>query len=200
MKLAIISGSHRKNSESERIGRRLQDRVQTLSLFDSVDILSLAGNPLPLWDESIWAGNEDWKARLAPWKQTLQSADALIVISPEWNGMVPPGLKNFFLLFGAAELGHKPALITTISAGQGGSYPVDELRVSGYKNCRICYLPEHLIIRNVGQVFAGKDTEDDEHLGKRVDYCLKLLREYSAGLSHVRGSGVIDHKTYRNGM
>lgn len=200
MKLAIISGSHRLDSQSARISRALADRVQELSLFDSVEILSLAGNPLPLWDESIWSGNTEWKAILAPWKQKLKEADALIVVAPEWNGMVPAGLKNFFLLFGTAELGHKPALISAISAGQGGSYPVVELRTSSYKNSRICYLPDHLIVRHVEQVFTGDDPEGDQHLWERADYCLSLLKEYSIGLKLVRESGIVDHKTFRNGM
>ena len=200
MKLTIISGSHRKESQSARISGVLKGRVEDLGLFDQVDILSLAGNPLPLWDESIWSGNEEWKRCLAPWKQTLKDSDAIVVVVPEWNGMAPSALKNFFLLFGTAELGHKPALITAVSAGQGGSYPVAELRMSGYKNNRLCYIPEHLIIRHVGSAFTGEDAEGDAHLQSRVDYALKLLKEYSDGLKQVRDSGVIDHKTYRNGM
>ncbi len=200
MKLVIISGSHRQESQSDRLSRILADRILELSLFTSAEVLSLAANPLPFWDESIWSGDEAWKARLAPWKQTLKEADALIVVSPEWHGMVPAGLKNFFLLFGTAELGHKPALITAISAGISGSYPVSELRSSSYKNNRICYLPEHLIIRNVGSVFSGADPEGDQHLQARIDYALTLLREYSKGLKPVRESGLIDHETFQYGM
>ena len=200
MKLTIISGSHRQESQSERISGVLKERVEALTLFNQVDILSLTGNPLPLWDESIWSGDDDWKARLTPWKKTLKESDALVVVVPEWNGMAPSGLKNFLLLFGAAELGHKPALISAVSAGQGGSYPVAELRMSGYKNNRLCYIPEHLIIRNVNSAFTGNDTEADEHLQDRVDYALKVLKEYAVGLKSVRDSGIVDHKTFRNGM
>jgi hypothetical protein len=39
-------------------------------------------------------------------------------------------------------------LIIAVSGGAGGgAYPVAELRMSSYKNSRICYLPEHLIVR-----------------------------------------------------
>ena len=176
MNLAIISGSHRSQSQSNRISDVLADRVQTLSLSESIEVLSLAGNPLPHWDESIWAGDKVWKETLAPWKQKLKQADAFVVVTPEWGGMVPSGLKNFFLLFGTAELGHKPALITSISSGQGGSYPVTELRNSSYKNCRICYLPDHLIIRHVETALTGEDTKADDHLKSRIDYSLKLLK------------------------
>ncbi|MGI9275905.1 MAG: NADPH-dependent FMN reductase [Endozoicomonas sp.] len=200
MKLTIISGSHRQESQSERISGVLKEQVEALGLFEQTSILSLKGNPLPLWDESIWSGNEEWKTLLKPWRETLRGSDALVVVVPEWNGMAPSALKNFFLLFGTAELGHKPALISAVSAGQGGSYPVAELRMSGYKNNRLCYIPEHLIIRNVNSAFTGEDAESDEHLQSRVDYALKVLKEYAVGLKLVRESGVVDHKTFRNGM
>ena len=200
MKLTIITGSHRQESQSERIGHVLRERVEALGLFDDCEVLSLSGNPLPLWDEVIFSGDEQWKALLSPWRQRLGESDALIVVTPEWNGMVPSALKNFFLLFGAADLGHKPALITAVSAGQGGSYPVAELRMSSYKNARLCFIPEHLIIRDVASVFAGGDQEADRHLQDRVDYALSLLSEYGKALQQVRGSGVIDHKAFRNGM
>ncbi|OED51038.1 flavoprotein [Endozoicomonas sp. (ex Bugula neritina AB1)] len=200
MKLVVVTGSHRVNSESERIGRLLAARAEEQSLFEQVEILSLSSNPLPLWDEAIFSDGETWKQLLAPWRKTLKEADALIVVSPEWNGMVPAGLKNFFLIFGAAQLGHKPALIVAVSSGQGGSYPVAELRMSSYKNSRLCFLPEHLIIHHADTALIGQDGEADEYLLSRTDYCLKLLREYGVGLSHVRSSGVIDHQTFRNGM
>ena len=66
--------------------------------------------------------------------------------------MVPAGLKNFFLCFGRNELAHKPGLIVGVSSADGGVYPVAELRMSSYKNSRICYIPEQLIVRNVESV------------------------------------------------
>ncbi|WOG26190.1 NAD(P)H-dependent oxidoreductase [Endozoicomonas sp. 8E] len=200
MNLTIISGSHRKESQSARIGHVLKLRAQALALFDQVDVLDLAENPLPLWDESIFSGNKEWKSLLAPWKARLNASDAIIVVSPEWNGMVPSGLKNFFLIFGAQQLGHKPGLITAVSAEQGGSYPVMELRSSSYKNCRLCYIPDHLIVRNVASVMTGEDAEADRHVQERMDYSLAVLKEYALALKGVRESGVIDYKTFRNGM
>ncbi len=45
---------------------------------------------------------------------------ALFVIAPEWHGMVPAALKNFFLLWAATgELSHKPALPCAVSAAEG---------------------------------------------------------------------------------
>ena len=51
----------------------------------------------------------------------------MAVVSPEWNGMVPSMLTNFFLLCSNNELAHKPGLLVGVSSGTGGSYPVAEL-------------------------------------------------------------------------
>ena len=114
----------------------------------------------------------------------------------------PARSKNFFLLCGADVLAHKPGLIVTVSAGTGGSYPVTELRISSYKNTRLCYIPDHVIVRNVGQMLHG-DQAADEHdaaLRGRITYSLRVLVEYAKALRLVRESGVIDLKAFPHGM
>ena len=168
-------------------------------------MFNLAGNPLPLWDEGIWQGDEEWTARLAPLSAELESCDGFVVISPEWHGMVPAGLKNFFLVFtGGGELAHKPALIVTVSVADGGSFPVAELRMSSYKNNRICFIPEHLIIRYVDTVFNADPSENkesaQEYFEERLAYCLGLLREYSKAFGDIRESGAASLEKYTSGM
>jgi NAD(P)H-dependent FMN reductase len=116
--------------------------------------------------------------------------------------MVPPALKNFFLLCGTDLLAHKPGLIVTVSAGTGGSYPVTELRTSSYKNTRLCYIPDHVIVRNVGHMLQGNQAADehDAALRERIDYSLRVLVEYAKALRLVRESGVIDLKAFPYGM
>ena len=137
-----------------------------------------------------------------PISKHLAQAQAFVVVSPEWSGMVPAGLKNLFLLCDNDELAHKPALIVAVSASSGGAYPINELRTSSYKNTRICYIPEHIIVRNVESLLQGDTAASphDESLRKRIDYSLKLLLQYSKALAGIRESGVLDHKSFPFGM
>jgi NAD(P)H-dependent FMN reductase len=203
MKMTIISGSHRKNSQSSKVAKFIRDLLQS-QLIDEADIIDLAGNPLPLWDQDVWDNSESWLKQLTPLKSQLQSSDGLIIITPEWHGQVPAGLKNFFLLFGKQELGHKPALIISISSGDGGSYPVAELRMSSYKNNRICYIPEQVIIRNVEQVLnvdeEHNDPRSDSYYRERIAWALGILKEYAKALKGVRELGIINSEQYSNGM
>jgi len=94
--IVLISGSHRKNSESRRIVNYLATRCQAL-LDCRTHVLDMAELRLPLWDEQVWQGGEPWKSILPPVHEVLAKADGLLVIAPEWGGMVPPGLKNLLL-------------------------------------------------------------------------------------------------------
>ena len=135
-------------------------------------------------------------------RRWMQAADGFVVTSPEWHGMVPAGLKNFFLYCSPKEVGHKPALITAVSAMRGGAYPVQELRISSYKNSMICYIPEHLIIRQAASIFQGETPsgKDDEYLRGRADHALRVLIAYTKAFKPMRESGVVFDKKYPNGM
>jgi NAD(P)H-dependent FMN reductase len=138
----------------------------------------------------------------APYSERLKKADGLVVVSPEWHGMVPAGLKNFFLHWSVPEVGHKAGLIATVSAGRNGAYPVDELRVSGYKNSRLCYIPEQIIVRDAEHIFVGDKpaSKDDEFLRDRADFALRLLLDYAKALKAVRTNTSIYDKKYASGM
>ncbi|MFT7287420.1 MAG: NAD(P)H-dependent FMN reductase [Halieaceae bacterium] len=206
MKIGIVSGSHREQSQSEKVARYAAGQLQLQGLCDEVFVYALAGNPLPFWDEGLWRGDASWDEALGELRRELISCDAFIIVTPEWHGMVPAGLKNFFLLWpGSGELAHKPALIISVSGGAGGgAYPVAELRMSSYKNSRICYLPEHLLVRNVGSVFnenkAENKPEAHDYLHARLSYCLAMLREYGLAFKQIRASGKGSLETYTNGM
>jgi hypothetical protein len=106
----------------------------------------------------------------------------------EWHGLPGPALKNFFLYAGLSELGHKPALLVGVSAGLGGAYPITELRSSSYKNSRILYLPEQLIVRNVESMFNTEfpSDESDVRIRARADWTLQILCQYDDALRTMR--------------
>ena len=202
MKISIISGSHRNPSQSEKIARYIETLLE--NEFSDIDpfLYLLADNPLPLWDQSVWESDEEWINRLAPLKEQFSQSDAFVIISPEWHGQVPAGLKNFFLMFNRFELGHKPAFIISVSSGDGGAYPVAELRMSSYKNNRLCYIPEQLIIRHVESVFNEKDNNEksDSYYKERLSWALKLLQGYAKALKTMRETTDIHHDKFTNGM
>lgn len=204
MKIMLISGSHRAHSQSDKVAQVIARSLLDNNQATATEVFSLAGNPLPLWDEGIWQGEAKWQTLLNPLSEKLAESDGFVIVSPEWHGQVPAGLKNFFLLWGADELAHKPALIVTVSSSDGGAYPVAELRMSSYKNNRICYIPEHIIVRNVESVLnedANKNKpEADAYFRDRIIYAGGILCAYAAALKGVRESGITRTEVFRFGM
>ena len=203
MKISIISGSHRNPSQSEKLARHIEKTLQQEHGVDTW-LYTLADNPLPLWDQSLWENNPEWNQRLAPIREQLTTSDGFVIISPEWHGQVPAGLKNFFLLFNRFELGHKPAMIVAVSSADGGSYPVAELRMSSYKNNRICYIPEHVIVRNVENVLNDNAEENnqeaDGYFRERISWSLGILKAYAEAMKPMRESVQLHHDKFGNGM
>lgn len=202
MKYVIVSASHRKDSQSEKVARFLSKRLMIETSGAEVTILSLGDNPIPLWDEEVWAKADKWQEIWKPFSEKLKNADAFIFVVPEWAGMVPPAFKNFLLLC-TSELRYKPALICGVSSGMGGSYPMVELRISGYKNTFINYLPEHLIIRHVTDVLNEDVVNmkyDEEKLRDRIDNTMKLLEGYAEAFTYLRNNTKADLAKYSFGM
>jgi len=203
MKIAWVSGSHRVQSQSKKVAQFIIKMLK--ADFPAVEsyYLDLGIHPLPEWDESKWENSDDWRTQWSPVSSELTESSAFIAISPEWGGMVPSRLKNFFLLCDQNELAHKPGLIVTVSSGRGGTYPVAELRISSYKNTRLLWIPEQVIIQNVetvlNQPFAAT-SDADRLIQDRLLYSLRLLVKYGECLSALRSSGVIDHVRFPYGI
>jgi NAD(P)H-dependent FMN reductase len=202
MKFFILSGSHRADAQTLKVAHYIKSVLVREHAGAAAHLYSLSGNPLPLWDEAT-GGAPD--ALWDPVSAELKAADALVVVTPEWGGMATPGVKNFLLNCTAGEIGHKTGLIVTVSASRGGSYPVAELRMSGTKNNRLAWIPEHVIIHHAEQNLSAPDGtaelgKEDQMQRKRLRYALRLLEEYGKALKQVRASGAVDLKAFPSGM
>lgn len=199
MKIAVIAGSHRSGAESRRVATYLQHRLESFGA--STTLLDLQGNPLPLWDDGF-PNQAPWPEVWGPFAEALRAADAVVVVSPEWHGMVPSGVKNLLLLAGNAELAHKPGLAIGVSSGMGGAYPLAELRLTGTKNNHLVWIPEQVALRLVGSLLHGDEPADriDGEVRERLDYSLRVLLVYAKALQHVRADPTIDLETWSNGM
>ena len=197
MNISIISASHRKNSQSNRVAlilkKLLQEKFKSIQIFN-FDLFKVN---LPMWSEEEIEENR--KLFFNEFSSKLLKSDGFIFVIPEYGGMATPISKNFFLHCNKGELSHKPALVVSISSGNGGSYPISELRSSSYKNRHILWIPENIIIRNVEHFDPGNHGNlIPEWLDKRIDYVLNLLIEYSKCLRPI--SKFINRKDFGNGM
>ncbi|MEX1034334.1 MAG: NAD(P)H-dependent oxidoreductase [Sneathiella sp.] len=200
LKIGIIVGSIRENSESGRVGNYIKGLLKEFDGSVETEYFALRDLDIPFWDEDKWKNGSELQALWKPVSERLKSCAGIVVICPEWAGMVPPHLKNFLLMCDGGELAHKPAQIVAVSSGTGGAYPVAELRMSGYKNNFLWWMPDHVILRQVESLFSSDPASDlDDRLTARLVYALTFLVEASRAMAPVRDR-VQNLKLYKNGM
>jgi NAD(P)H-dependent FMN reductase len=205
MHYVIINGSHKKPSQSHKIGKIVQYYIDQKLQLGYSSLIDLESLNLPFYSPDQ-KENPEFKQTWGEVEGMLQKAEGLVLITPEWDGMATPMLKNFLLTASTYTglLAHKPALIITDSDSRGGAYPISDLRASGYKNNFLVYTPDHLIVRDVQNVFnsteplEGNNSDDFYHT--KLIYSLNMLHEYAKALVHVRNSGVVDLENHKNGM
>ena len=199
MKISIISASHRTNSQSKRISDLLHNNLLNNKSGLEIFSLDLAKASLPLWSPEKKNGKGVWGQTWGSISDKLIQSDGFIFVVPEYGGMATPAAKNFFLLCGNGELSHKPGLIVSVSSGNGGAYPITELRSSSYKNTHIMWIPENIIVRNVEEFNPGNHGYNiPEWLDNRIDYVLKLFLAYVSNMKPLRE--LINRKDFGNGM
>lgn len=208
MKIAIVSGSSRANSQSHKIAGWVERKLQTIGAEPvMVDLHKIM---LPL-DVNLDVDDISQEPRAAEaWQligQMLDGVDGFVVVAPEWDGMTSPALLNFFAYTAANKskpLAHRPIQLFTVSSAQGGNYPVALLRAFGAKNNHHVYIPGYVVIRDCHKVFNSDLPEQgngpDEYLQKRAEYGLRLLLAYSEALTNMRRVAEVDLLAYPNGM
>ena len=199
MKISIISASHRLNSQSKKISIFLQNNLSNINSKLDTFILDLSNESLPLWSPEKKDGKGVWGETWNSISNNLKKSDAFILVVPEYGGMATPAAKNIFLLCGNGEFAHKPGLIVSISSGNGGAYPISELRSSSYKNTHLMWIPENIIIRNVEEFNPGAHGKNiPDWLDKRIDYVLNLFLAYAINMKPLRD--LVNRKDFGNGM
>lgn len=197
MKCFILATSHRSSSQTAKVCQYISNRL--VEQGHDVSFHDCGVEPLPMWSPD--REGPLWRDLWQGVAEKMESADALILGTPEWHGMATPQAKNFFMLSSSQQLGHKPGLLVSVSAGKGGAYPIAELRASSYKNNRIVWLPEHLIVKEVGSVLNQDEAESpsDVWIRDRIDYALSHLSLYATALSSIRDQLPEDAR-FTNGM
>lgn len=195
LKICLLSASHRAGAQS----RRIADHLNTEYLDGKASLIDLYESKLPLWEGQTLSGEDERVVNDV--RASAEAADAFVFIVPEWHGMAPAGLKNFLLWCNAQQLAHKPVLLVGVSASAGGAFVIAELRGSGYKNSRLLYLPEHLMLRDVTDLWAGQEClASDAYLGKRTRYALDMLTTYAGALKPLRAQLCAGLTDFPNGM
>ena len=195
LRLLVIAGSARNGS----LNLRLADAAAALAreAGAQVDRFDLRALQLPVYDGDLEAaeGVPDSTLRLL---DAIRSADALLIVTPEYNGFPTPLLVNAFDWLsrlgaagerpaGLAVTANKPVALLSASPGPlGGLRSMNFLRQYLQMAFAMIVVPQQFALVRAHEAFDDQGALKDERAARSVGGVLSALGTLAAAL---RGAG-----------
>ncbi|MGZ4034920.1 MAG: NADPH-dependent FMN reductase [Bacteroidia bacterium] len=175
-KIAIISASVRTGRKTPNVALYFDKYIKENKLADS-EILDLKEYNFPLFDERLMYQKEpSEKAKL--FSEKIKNADAVIIVSPEYNGGYPASIKNAIDLL-VKEWYHKPVGLVSVSSGGFGGVNALALLQTVLLKIKATVVPATYPVPKVEENFDEKgNAKDKEGADKRADAFLKEILWY----------------------
>jgi len=163
--LKIIVASTRPGSSGPAIAGWIAATAGRTGEFDGVEVLDLAEINLPFLDEPHHPKLGRYtKPHTLAWAREIDTADALVIVTPEYNSGFPAPLKNA-IDFLHAEWKHKALGLVTYGGGASGGARAGRMLQPVTTALGLVTAPNAVAISGAaGQVVAGEfvPTEQDQ--------------------------------------
>jgi NAD(P)H-dependent FMN reductase len=176
--IAILSASIRPDRKSHRVALYFENYLADNQLA-TTEIIDLREYNFPIFHD-ILKKQTNPDSRTLEYAQKIDSADGVIIVTPEYNGGMPASLKNAVdVLYD--EWRHKPTGIVTVSAGPfAGSQCLVSLQFTLWK-MKVWTITEIFSVPNVGETYnedgVPKNKEAIDKLAqvfvKELMWCVK---------------------------
>lgn len=151
-----------------------------------VELLDLKEIDLPLMDEPNHPRLQKYtKAHTKKWSKTIDSADAFVIVTPEYNFGYPATLKNA-LDYLSVEWSDKPMGFVSYGGISGGTRAVQELKLP-VTALGMMPIPQAVNIPFFTQFINDNDVfEANETLEKSANVMLTKLQNWAKALKNMR--------------
>jgi chromate reductase len=184
MRILAISGSLREHSFNSALARAAAELAPPgveLELFERLA-------ELPLYDADIDAEGEDAPDAVDDLRERIDEADALLVVTPEYNGSISGALKNAIDWAsrppgGGAALWGKTVAVAGATTGQYGAIwaQQDLRRILGIAGARV--IAGELPVARAQNAFDESGRLRDTVVAERVrEHVAQLVREAAAAV------------------
>jgi NAD(P)H-dependent FMN reductase len=167
IKIAIISSSIRPGRNTHKVAAALQSHLSEGRNAETT-LIDLAKNEIPLM-EYVLSRHPKPPKDVVKIGEQLTSADAMIFVSPEYNGSFSPILKNLIDYFPKQTYERKPIGVASVVTGPNGGIRA-ALQMQQLVLALFAYpIPRMLTVPNVQHKFNENNELTDEAFGKKIE-------------------------------
>ncbi|MDX1478348.1 MAG: NAD(P)H-dependent oxidoreductase [Saprospiraceae bacterium] len=185
--IVIISGSARMGRHTPKAALALEERFNAHNKVDKVSVIDVKEYDFPVMAERL-SRHPNPPDGLAECGAILESADAIVIASPEYNGSMSGALKNTMDYF-YKEYHRKPFGVAMVSGGKRGginaSHDIQKyiLTLGGYP------MPYKLLIPDIRNTISEDGVLQEEWLHGAFDnFVRELLWLTEAIVTHKKKS------------
>ena len=201
-KLLVIVGSTRPGRAADLVVPWLTRKTAEHEAFDA-EIVDLRDWPLPIFGEHMgtigdFSDPTYSEPLVKAWNAKIKSADAYVIVTPEYNHSIPGGLKNaidtVWLSFGFRN---KPVAFVGYSGGIAGGVRAIEHLAHVFVEADAVPLRSSVIIPAVHGAFDEQGEPVNPITNAAADIMLDDLAWWSAALEKARAEGELPPGTFR---
>lgn len=172
LRVLVLLGSVRRGRLSDRVAAFVMARLARLDGVTG-SLADLAAIDLPVMEERL--GRVDpAPPGLVELGEAIAAADAVVVVSPEYNHGYPGALKNALDYF-LPQFKRTPVALVTVSAGGHGGVNAWAQLVTVLVFMGAIVLPQAVAVSKVHEAFGGDGAALDLAYERRVDGMLAEL-------------------------
>lgn len=172
LRILVLLGSVRRGRLSDRVASFVMSRLARLDGV-AAELVDLASVQLPVMEERF-GRVEPEPPGLAGLAAAIESADAIVIVSPGDNDGYPGALKNALDYF-LPQFKRTPVALVTVSGGGHGGVNAWAQLVTVLVYMGAFVLPQTVAVSRVQDAFAPDGTAVDTAYEKRVDGMLAEL-------------------------
>jgi NAD(P)H-dependent FMN reductase len=201
-KLLVIVGSTRPTRSADLVMPWLTEKVSGHEAFDA-EIVDLLDWPLPMFAEHFGTigdiSDPTYSEPLVKaWNNKIKSADAYVIVTPEYNHSVPGGLKNaidtVWVSFGFRN---KPVAFVGYSGGQAAGVRAIEHLAHIFVEAEAVPVRNSVLIPFVRDAFDEQGQPVNSIINAAADVMLDDLAWWSAALEKARAEGELTPGSFR---
>ncbi|MDQ6985543.1 MAG: NAD(P)H-dependent oxidoreductase [Candidatus Dojkabacteria bacterium] len=175
MKVLVIPGSNRKKSFNKMLAKEIARNVT-----DGIEIVVFEIDNIPFFNQDI---ESDLPSIVNEYIEKVDSADAIIFVTPEYNNMIPGILKNAIEWLSRGYSNHsvrnKPVAITGATDGGFGTVRAQNQLL---ELCAIIKMKTHsqlrLPVSHADKIFDENGDLNDSEIELKIGKLLKDLKTF----------------------